>query len=225
MKNYIIFAVVLFPWISRVRPRKNVQNLNMSVSGDLSFAPTKIEMFTNFMHTILTKVVPDKLKLVWGLSDVATTNVSKVDSKYWNTIIVRDRLIKNCMRGYFRGGFISMNFENSSDLAKISSNENIRKITKLTPRECSHLVQNRENICTWKLWCMYSTAGGNVSCVSWCHTNSRRTQMCPVVIMVHFWKFLRLPIDNCFPGVITNIFRNGLLPQNFRDIISPWEFV
>ena len=32
-------------------------------------------------------------KLVWGLSDVATTNVCKVDSKYWNTI-VRYRLMK-----------------------------------------------------------------------------------------------------------------------------------
>ena len=41
-----------------------------------------IDGFTNFMHTILTKVVPDNLKLVQGLSDVATTNVCKVDSKY-----------------------------------------------------------------------------------------------------------------------------------------------
>ena len=32
-------------------------------------------------------------KLVWGLSNVATTNVCKVDSKYWNTI-VRYRLMK-----------------------------------------------------------------------------------------------------------------------------------
>ena len=34
----------------------------------------------------------------------------------------------------------------------IYSNENIRKITKLTPREFLHLVQNHENICTRKLW-------------------------------------------------------------------------
>ena len=34
------------------------------------------------MHTILTKVVPDNLKLVRGFSDIATTNVCKVDSKH-----------------------------------------------------------------------------------------------------------------------------------------------
>ena len=34
----------------------------------------------------------------------------------------------------------------------IYSNENIRTITKLTPREFPHLVQNHENICTRKLW-------------------------------------------------------------------------
>ena len=31
-------------------------------------------------------------------------------------------------------------------------NENISKITKLSPRDFPHLVQNRENICTRKLW-------------------------------------------------------------------------
>ena len=34
----------------------------------------------------------------------------------------------------------------------IYSNENIRKIAKLSPREFPHLVQNCENICTRKLW-------------------------------------------------------------------------
>ena len=33
----------------------------------------------------------------------------------------------------------------------LSINEN-RKITKLSPREFPHLLQNRENICTQKLW-------------------------------------------------------------------------
>ena len=34
----------------------------------------------------------------------------------------------------------------------IYSNENSSKIMKLSPREFLHLVQNRENICTRKLW-------------------------------------------------------------------------
>ena len=34
----------------------------------------------------------------------------------------------------------------------VYSNENISKITKLSPRKFPHLVQNRENICTQKLW-------------------------------------------------------------------------
>ena len=34
----------------------------------------------------------------------------------------------------------------------IHSNENIREIAKLGRREFPHLVQNRENICTRKLW-------------------------------------------------------------------------
>ena len=34
----------------------------------------------------------------------------------------------------------------------IYSNVNIRKILKLSPREFPHLVQNRENICSRKLW-------------------------------------------------------------------------
>ena len=34
----------------------------------------------------------------------------------------------------------------------IYSNQNIRKIMKLSPHEFPHLVQNRENICTQKLW-------------------------------------------------------------------------
>ena len=36
----------------------------------------------------------------------------------------------------------------------IYSNENCRKIVKLTPRKFTHIVQNRENICTRKLWCI-----------------------------------------------------------------------
>ena len=34
----------------------------------------------------------------------------------------------------------------------IYSNENIRKITKLSPREFPHLVQNCENICMQNIW-------------------------------------------------------------------------
>ena len=30
----------------------------------------------------------------------------------------------------------------------------IRKIAELTPREFPHLVQNHENICAQKLWCI-----------------------------------------------------------------------
>ena len=32
------------------------------------------------------------------------------------------------------------------------SNENIPKTAKLSPHELPHLVQNRENICTRKIW-------------------------------------------------------------------------
>ena len=63
-----------------------------------------------------------------------------------------------CIRGYFRGGFILANFA-SQTLQKfplqympIYSNENIRKIVKLSPCKFPHLVQNSENICTRKLW-------------------------------------------------------------------------
>ena len=48
----------------------------------------RIDLFTNFMHTILTKVVPDNLKACLRfVRHVATTNLYKVDSKYWNTIV------------------------------------------------------------------------------------------------------------------------------------------
>ena len=63
-----------------------------------------------------------------------------------------------CVRGYFRGGFIFFYFASQTarkfplQFMSIYSNENIRKITKLTPREFPHLVQNHENICTRKLW-------------------------------------------------------------------------
>ena len=63
-----------------------------------------------------------------------------------------------CICGYFSGGFIFANFA-SQTLRKFplqfmsiySNDENIRKITKLTPRKFLHLVQNQENICTRKL--------------------------------------------------------------------------
>ena len=59
-----------------------------------------------------------------------------------------------CIRGYFRGGFIFANFVSQSQkfplqYMPIYSNENITKITKLSHRKFSHLVQNRENI-----WCL-----------------------------------------------------------------------
>ena len=60
---------------------------------DLERYVNSIDMFTNVMYTILAKVAPDNLKLVRGLSDIAKTNVCKVDSKYWNTF-VRYTLIK-----------------------------------------------------------------------------------------------------------------------------------
>ena len=49
-----------------------------------------------------------------------------------------------------------------SDLVKISmsifySNENIRKIVKLSPHKIPHLVQICENTCTRKSWRTYST--------------------------------------------------------------------
>ena len=40
-----------------------------------------IDLFTNFMFIILTKVVPDNLKACLKFGDVATTNVCKVDSQ------------------------------------------------------------------------------------------------------------------------------------------------
>ena len=55
-----------------------------------------------------------------------------------------DPSLRYCISCYFREGFIFANFT-SQTLAKIYSNDNIRKITKLTTRELLHLVQNREN--------------------------------------------------------------------------------
>ena len=71
----------------------DVNNYNVPLIKAIAFVET-IDGFTDFMHTILTKVVHlTSWELVWGLSDVATTNVCKVDSKYWNSI-VRYRLMK-----------------------------------------------------------------------------------------------------------------------------------
>ena len=68
-------------------------------------------------------------------------------------------MLKWCIYSKYciRDGFIFVNFA-SQNLATIStsiyvnSNENIRKITKFSPREFPHQVQNCENICTRKLW-------------------------------------------------------------------------
>ena len=60
-----------------------------------------------------------------------------------------------CINCYFRGGIIFANFASQNSrkfplqYMYIYSNENIRKIVKLSPREVPHLVQNRENI--WRI--------------------------------------------------------------------------
>ena len=58
---------------------------------------------------------------------------------------------------YFREGFIFANFASQTlrenfhcQFMSIYSNDNIRKIAKLTTRELPHLVQKRENNCTRK---------------------------------------------------------------------------
>ena len=62
-------------------------------------------------------------------------------SRNWDTVYVV----------YIRGGFIFVNFASQSSrkfplqFMSIYSNENIRKIVKLTPCKFPHLVQNREN--------------------------------------------------------------------------------
>ena len=57
--------------------------------------------------------------------------------------------IQYCIHGYFCGGFIfaSQTLQKSplQFIYIYTSNENIRKITKLSPRKFLHLVQNREN--------------------------------------------------------------------------------
>ena len=66
-----------------------------------------------------------------------------------------------CICGYFRGGFIFVNFTRQTSqkyplqFMSIYSNENIRKIMKLSPRKFPHLVQNRENYGVYSIFCIY----------------------------------------------------------------------
>ena len=80
-------------------------------------------------------------------------------NKYFGVFVLNGNLkaIVYCISCYFREGFIFANFA-SQTLAKIStsshmsiySNDNIRKIAKLSTRELPHLVQKHENNCTRK---------------------------------------------------------------------------
>ena len=89
---------------------------------------------------------------------------SKSDCVFWTYLCIHVHLYCLCgiyfMHGYFHGGFIFVNFASQTSpqfslqftCMSIYSNENIRKFLKLSPREFPHLVQNRKNICTRKVW-------------------------------------------------------------------------
>ena len=67
----------------------------------------------------------------------------------------------------------------------------------------------------------YSTAGGKASRVPRRHTNSRGTYCVPW----QYGPFLKISAitmrHGCFPDVITEIPRNGWLPWNCWDTMSP----
>ena len=72
----------------------------------------------------------------------------------------------------------------------IYSNENIRKITKLSPHEFPHLVKNGENICTRKLW----------------HIQYVMNCICSVLVLVHELNLTHIWLN---PGLWILAFVNG----------------
>ena len=81
-----------------------------------------------------------------------------------------------------------------------------------------------QTLCIRMIGSRYSTAGGKVSCVPRYPTVSHkfpRDILCPVVIRSISENFCDYMGHGCLPGIITEIFRHGWLPQNCRDTMSP----
>ena len=156
LKWWFKVRLIIFSWCRSFHPHVIILNL----SKDFRYILKLLEV-ENIKHILPT---------MQGHGQLSTTFFESCKNDYLQIIssiyclkFTRDTAlsISDCLILYtwlFLCWFYFREFR-ESDLAKfplqfmsIYSNGNIRKIAKLSPCEFLHLVQNRKNICTRKLW-------------------------------------------------------------------------